>query len=101
MARERDVPAWFTRAVRSPVESRYVEVDGTPIHFLSWNVQDAHKPGLLFAHGFRAYARWWSFIAPFLLSRYRVVALDFAGMGDGGSRAEYNAALFSRDIIGD
>ena len=26
-----------------------------------------HKPALLFAHGFRAHARWWSFIAPFFL----------------------------------
>jgi pimeloyl-ACP methyl ester carboxylesterase len=93
-------PEWFTRAIDAPVESRYVDVDGTPIHYLTWNAQDTHKPGLLFAHGFRAHARWWSFIAPFFLSRFRVAALDFAGMGDSGNRPEYGPTLFGRDIAG-
>ena len=93
-------PAWFTRALDARAESRFADVDGTAIHYLSWNPQDEHKPGLLFAHGFRAHARWWSFIAPFFLSRYRVLALDFAGMGDSGARPEYGPALFSRDILG-
>src|SRR5262245_20418622 len=100
MTGQRDVPAWFTRALAAPVESRYVEVDGAPIHYLSWNAKDAHKPGLLFAHGFRAHARWWSFIAPFFMSRFRVVSMDFAGMGDSGARAHYEPVLFSRDIVG-
>ncbi|MGH8177383.1 MAG: alpha/beta fold hydrolase [Steroidobacter sp.] len=95
-----DAPEWFTRAIDAPARSRFVQVDGAAIHYLSWNAQDAHKPGLLFAHGFRAHARWWSFIAPFFLSRYRVVALDFAGMGDSGARTQYEPALFSRDILG-
>jgi pimeloyl-ACP methyl ester carboxylesterase len=93
-------PEWFRRALSAPVESRYADVDGTPIHYLSWNAQDTHKPGLLFAHGFRAHARWWSFIAPFFLSRFRVVSMDFAGMGDSGNRAEYAPLSFTRDLIG-
>ena len=93
-------PDWFTRAVNAPVESRYVEVEGTPIHYLAWNPGDTHKPGLLFAHGFRAHARWWSFIAPFFLGRFRVAALDFAGMGDSGARPEYRTTLFAADILG-
>jgi pimeloyl-ACP methyl ester carboxylesterase len=100
MTEQQDVPAWFSRALEAPAESRFVDVDGAPIHYLSWNAQDAHKPGLLFAHGFRAPARWWSFIAPFFLSRFRVVSMDFAGMGDSGSRPQYEPALFSRDIVG-
>lgn len=95
-----DAPSWFTKAVSAPCESRRVAVDGTPIHYLAWNLRDEHKPGLLFAHGFRAHARWWSFVAPFFLSRYRVVALDFSGMGDSGARAHYEPLAFSRDIVG-
>lgn len=95
-----DPPQWFTRAVSQPVESRFVQVDGVPIHYLCWNPQDEHKPGLLFAHGFRAHARWWSFIAPFFLSRFRVCALDFAGMGDSGHRAAYEPGLFTNDLVG-
>jgi pimeloyl-ACP methyl ester carboxylesterase len=94
------VPQWFSRAIAAPAESRFAEVDGTPIHYLAWNAGDASKPPLLFAHGFRAHARWWSFIAPFFLSRFRIVSMDFAGMGDSGSRSEYTPLGFVRDIVG-
>jgi pimeloyl-ACP methyl ester carboxylesterase len=92
-------PEWFTRALAAPCESNYVNVDGTVLHYLSWNAHETHKPGLLFAHGFRAHARWWSFIAPFFTERYRVAALDFSGMGDSGSRTEYTDENYSRDLL--
>ncbi|HJY38582.1 MAG TPA: alpha/beta hydrolase [Steroidobacteraceae bacterium] len=100
MSEQTAAPEWFTRAIAAPAESRFAQVDGTPIHYLSWNAADTHKPALLFAHGFRAHARWWSFIAPFFLSRFRIVSLDFAGMGDSGSRPEYLPLGFAHDIIG-
>jgi pimeloyl-ACP methyl ester carboxylesterase len=94
------VPDWFTEALAAPCESRFADIDGAAIHYLAWNLADTDKPGLLFAHGFRAHARWWSFIAPFFLSRFRVVALDFSGMGDSGFRQQYDALSFSKDIAG-
>ena len=81
-----DSPAWFAEAIAQPAESAFAELDGIPVHYLRWNAAETHKPGLLFAHGFRAHARWWSFIAPFLLDRFRIVALDFPGMGDSTAR---------------
>jgi pimeloyl-ACP methyl ester carboxylesterase len=92
------VPAWFTKAIAQPVESRFVELDGAAVHYLSWNASDTQKPGLLFAHGFRAHARWWSFIAPFFLSRFRVAAIDFPGMGDSAARKEYESLDFPRSL---
>jgi pimeloyl-ACP methyl ester carboxylesterase len=92
-------PEWFTRAVATPCESNYVAADGMVLHYLSWNAHETHKPGLLFAHGFRAHARWWSFIAPFFIERYRVAALDFSGMGDSGGRTEYTDENYSRDLL--
>jgi pimeloyl-ACP methyl ester carboxylesterase len=100
MSEQTPAPEWFTRAIAAPTESRYADVDGTKIHYLSWNAADTHKPALLFAHGFRAHARWWSFIAPFFLSRFRVFSIDFAGMGDSGSRPEYLPVGFVHDIVG-
>jgi pimeloyl-ACP methyl ester carboxylesterase len=91
-------PDWFTKALARAPESRYVELDGARVHYLSWNAADTEKPALLFAHGFRAHARWWSFIAPFFLSRFRVVALDFPGMGDSDARAQYDWGDFARAI---
>ncbi|MET0498836.1 MAG: alpha/beta hydrolase [Steroidobacteraceae bacterium] len=93
-------PEWFNKAIACQPESCCVDVDGARIHYLIWNAADTHKPSLLFAHGFRAHARWWSFVAPFFLSRYRVAALDFSGMGDSGNRPSYAATQFSRDIAG-
>jgi pimeloyl-ACP methyl ester carboxylesterase len=92
-------PEWFTRALAAPCESNYVDADGTVLHYLTWNAHETHKPGLLLAHGFRAHARWWSFVAPFLIERYRVAALDFSGMGDSGGRAEYTDENYSRDLL--
>lgn len=93
-------PDWFSRAIARPAESQFAEVAGTKIHYLCWNAHETHKPGLLLAHGFRAHARWWSFTAPYLTDRFRVVALDFAGMGDSGNRETYTPELFGRDILG-
>ncbi|HVF16805.1 MAG TPA: alpha/beta hydrolase, partial [Steroidobacteraceae bacterium] len=93
-------PDWFTKALAAPTESHFANVDGTAVHYLSWNAGDVGKPGLVFAHGFRAHARWWSFIAPFFLSRFRVVALDFPGMGDSAARNEYEWSDFSKSIAG-
>lgn len=100
MSEQTTAPEWFTRAIAAPAESRFTHVDGTPIHYLAWNAADTDKPALLFAHGFRAHARWWSFIAPFFLSRFRIVSLDFAGMGDSGNRSEYTPLGFVHDIVG-
>ncbi|WP_129641694.1 alpha/beta fold hydrolase [Peristeroidobacter agariperforans] len=92
-------PEWFTRALAVPCESRYVDAGGTAIHYLIWNEHETHKPGLVLAHGFRAHARWWSFIAPFFIERFRVVAFDFSGMGDSGNRDEYTDESYARDIV--
>jgi pimeloyl-ACP methyl ester carboxylesterase len=92
-------PEWFTRALAAPCESNYADAEGTALHYLTWNAHETHKPGLLFAHGFRAHARWWSFIAPFFTERYRVAALDFSGMGDSSGRTEYSNENYSRDLL--
>ncbi|HEY6641650.1 alpha/beta hydrolase [Povalibacter sp.] len=93
-------PAWFSKAVAHPTQSHFVDIDGTPIHYLTWNAHETTKPGLLLAHGFRAHARWWSCIAPYLVDRFRVVALDFSGMGDSGQRAHYSHECFVKDVAG-
>jgi pimeloyl-ACP methyl ester carboxylesterase len=92
-------PEWFTRALAVPCESRYVNAGGAAIHYLLWNEHETHKPGLVFAHGFRAHARWWSFIAPFFIERFRVVSFDFSGMGDSGNRDEYTDENYTRDLL--
>lgn len=91
-------PAWFREAVARPTQSHYVQANGARIHYLSWNDAERDKPGLLFMHGFRGHARWWSFVAPYFTERFRVYALDFSGMGESEARAEYDPLVFALDI---
>jgi pimeloyl-ACP methyl ester carboxylesterase len=93
-----DLPVWFQRAIETPSESQFVEAAGARVHYLRWNADERDKPALLFLHGMRGHARWWSFIAPYFSERYRVFALDFSGMGQSEGRAEFGADVFLEDI---
>ena len=92
------VPDWFQRAIDRPTQSRFVEVDGCSIHYLSWFEGVDQRPGLLFIHGGGAHANWWRFIAPFFTDVYQVVAIDLSGMGDSGARHEYLPEIWVREI---
>jgi pimeloyl-ACP methyl ester carboxylesterase len=90
-------PRWFETAVSIVPESRFVDVEGAPIHYLRWG--DRARPGLLFVHGNAAHAYWWSFIAPYLAQDYNVAAMDLSGMGDSGWRSNYAMELFVREQL--
>jgi pimeloyl-ACP methyl ester carboxylesterase len=90
-------PDWFTRAVATPFEDRFVRVEGCRIHYLRWG--KGGRPGLLLVHGGYAHAHWWDFIAPFFAEQYCVAALDLSGMGDSGYRPKYSGPLFAREVI--
>ena len=79
-------PGWFTRALAITPEDKQVDVKGVPIHYLYW-ADDESKPGLILVHGNGAHAHWWSFLAPYFMSHYRVAAIDLSGAGDSGYRS--------------
>src|SRR5262249_32951893 len=87
-----DAPDWFARITAVAPEDCFVEVEGTPIHYLRWG--ERKRPGLLLVHGNAAHAYWWSFIAPFLARDYNVAAMDLSGMGDSGWRETYSMETF-------
>lgn len=93
-------PDWFRWAVASPKQSRWVTVEGCPIHYLFWPAerQNAGTRGLLFVHGGGAHAHWWSFIAPYFKRHYHVAAIDLSGMGDSGRRESYGAAVRAAEM---
>jgi pimeloyl-ACP methyl ester carboxylesterase len=90
-------PKWFTTAVRTPFQERFVEVHGARIHYLRWG--KPAKPGLLFIHGGFAHAHWWDFIAPAFSRDYCVAALDLGGMGDSDHRKIYSAETFADEVM--
>ena len=102
MTEQKEAPGWFNRAIAEPFTDRSVEVDRTSIHYLYWEKGEnaAEKPGIVLVHGNGAHAHWWTFIAPFFLNDYRVVAIDLAGAGDSGYSENYSPEAFARQVIG-
>lgn len=99
MGVQKEAPGWFVKAVETPHEEGAISVDGARIHYLQWGgVSD--KPGIVLVHGNGAHAHWWTFIAPFLLEHYRVVALDLSGMGDSDHRERYSPEGFAAEVVG-
>ena len=93
-------PDWFHWALGRPRDSRVIDVDDCPIHYLLWPADDQNpgRRGLLFVHGGGAHAHWWSFIAPYFTRDFRVAAIDLAGMGDSGRRTHYSAEIRATEI---
>ena len=92
-----EAPAWFRRALQTPFFDQFVEVGGTPIHYLTWG--EPGRRGLVFVHGGGAHAHWWTHIAAHYSRQYRVVAVDLSGHGDSGRRDQYSLELWAEEVI--
>jgi haloalkane dehalogenase len=81
-------PSWLDARLY-PFESRYVEIEGSRVHF----VDEGTGPTLLFLHAAPA----WSFIyrnfIVELRGRFRCVALDYPGFGLSAAREGYGYTL--------
>ena len=91
------IPDWFWQAVDTEAESRMVEVDECDVAYRFY--PSPGKPGLLLIHGMNAHSRWWDFIAPQLLDKFAVAAMDLTGMGDSDYRYKYSAATYADEIV--
>jgi pimeloyl-ACP methyl ester carboxylesterase len=89
-------PAWFDEALANAPERSLVATPRGGVEMLTWG--ERGKPGLLFVHGNRAHADWWSFIAPFFARSHRVAALSLAGMGGSEWRERYDFTGFADDF---
>jgi pimeloyl-ACP methyl ester carboxylesterase len=90
-------PEWFERSIATPHDSRFVEVAGCSIHYLSWG--NRRNPGLLLLPGTGGHAHWFSHIAPLFADQFHVVSMDIAGSGDSGRREHYTRELIVSEIM--
>lgn len=90
---------FIARSLARPGISRHAEVAGIRLHYLEW-AGPPGAPALLLLHGYLAHAHWWDYVAPWLAERHRVIAPDFGGMGDSGTRTVYGNAQFHAEITG-
>jgi pimeloyl-ACP methyl ester carboxylesterase len=96
---ENKAPAddWVQRMIDTPGRSGYLKLSNHVTHYLEWG--DSSNPQvMLLLHGFRGHAHWWDFVAPWFADEYRVVAIDFGGMGDSSPRLSYSRADFVAEV---
>ena len=92
-------PQWFTQAIATPAEDKFVAYQDTKLHFRQWQGPSRDAPNLVLMHGGGAHARWYDFIAPLLSPRYNVISLDMPGMGDSGWLQKYNRDIMAEGVI--
>ena len=91
------IPSWFWEAIDVEPVTKTVEVDECDVSYRHYEA--IGKPGMLLIHGMNAHSRWWDFIAPQLLDRYQVAAMDLTGMGDSDYRYEYSSNTYADEIL--
>ena len=91
------IPNWFWKAIDVEPVTKTVEVDECDVSYRHYEA--IGKPGMLLIHGMNAHSRWWDFIAPQLLDRYQVAAMDLTGMGDSDYRYEYSSNTYADEIL--
>ena len=91
------IPNWFWEAIDVEPATKTVEVNECDVSYRHYEV--IGKPGMLLIHGMNAHSRWWDFIAPQLLDRYQVAAMDLTGMGDSDYRYEYSSNTYADEIM--
>ena len=91
------IPNWFWEAIDVEPVTKTVEVDECDVSYRHYEA--IGKPGMLLIHGMNAHSRWWDFIAPQLLDRYQVAAMDLTGMGDSDYRYEYSSNTYADEIL--
>jgi pimeloyl-ACP methyl ester carboxylesterase len=92
-----DAPAWFTTALAVQPERDEVVVDGCPVSYLRWG--SPARRLLVLQHGGASHAHWWSFIAPFFIDEWCVVAPELSGHGDSGWRNEYCLEQWAEEML--
>lgn len=95
----KQTPDWFWEAIETPATEYSVEVDDCNVAYREWRAHEEPVGSILFLHGLYAHSRWWDFIAPQVSEGYRVLAMDFTGMGDSDQRYEYSSATYVDEIL--
>lgn len=88
---------WVQRMIDTPGRSGRLKSADHTTHYLEWG-DSANQRVMLLLHGFRGHAHWWDFVAPWFAHDYRVIAIDFSGMGDSSPRLSYSRSDFVGEV---
>ncbi len=88
---------WVQRMIDTPGRSGHLKSGDHVTHYLEWG-EPSNARVMLLLHGFRGHAHWWDFVAPWFAGEYRVIAIDFGGMGDSSFRLKYSRSDFVAEV---
>jgi len=88
---------WVQRMIDTPGRSGHLKTGDHTTHYLEWG-ESSNPRVMLLLHGFLGHAHWWDFVAPWFAREYRVIAIDFGGMGDSEPQANYSNASFVGEV---
>jgi len=88
---------WVPRMIDTPGRSSQLRSGDHVTHYLEWG-ESSNPRVMLLLHGFLGHAHWWDFIAPWFVQDYRVIAIDFGGMGDSSPRLKYSNESFVGEV---
>ncbi len=81
-----------------PYASRWIEVNGTQIHYMETG--DPSADPILLLHGIPAWSYIWRDVMPHLENSGRVIAVDFPGYGRSGKLDAYSLEVFADYLAG-
>ena len=86
-------------STRPVARDRFVTVNGLRLRYRDWG---GPGPPFLALHGSAAHAHWWDPVAPHLVGRVRVLALDLRGHGRSAwpDPPAYGTEDFAADLLG-
>ena len=84
--------------IDTPGRSGHLTSGDHVTHYLEWG-DPSNARVMLLLHGFRGHAHWWDFVAPWFAAEYRVIAIDFGGMGDSSFGSSTAVAILSRKCM--
>ncbi len=92
-------PTWWPRVEALAVKRRDVAFEGTFLRTYRAVSGDRPKPGVVLVHGYMAHARCLSFLFPFLVRDFDLVAYDISGMGDSPMHPDFDAGVRGRELL--
>jgi pimeloyl-ACP methyl ester carboxylesterase len=91
-------PEWFQNAIDHPRVETWVTCGDIQVRALHWQNPAGGGIPMIALHGGMAHADWWRFIAPQLLPKYDVVAIDLSGHGLSDRRPDYHFDYWIEEV---
>src|SRR4051794_8358736 len=91
-------PGWLEAALAIRPERRDTKIGSVRMHARWWGDALRGRP-IVLLHGTAASSSWWDHVAPYLVDRGPVVAVDLTGHGDSGRRSSYDVRTWAADVV--